>query len=83
MSTITIDVIHPWTEATIPLDISALSWEQLDEYAVMMDDELCERLRSELSPCTPAEFLRAWVAEVGPEEAGWTLADPHPAGPLS
>ena len=70
MSNITISVTNPFSGAYVTRDITHLSQDALDAYAQLMDDELREALHSRLAPCSPAEFLAAWVDEVGPDEAG-------------
>lgn len=39
-----------------------LSETQLAAIAELMDDEIRERLHSELSPCAPGEFLTAYLS---------------------
>lgn len=65
-----ITVTNPWTGKTFNLDITGLSQEKLDAYALLMDDELRESIHDELAPCEPEQFLAAWAEKVGSEEAG-------------
>lgn len=66
----TITITNPWTGAVVEHDISDLTKRQLDAYAELMADDIREQLHSELAPCTPAEFLAAYVDRVGPEAVG-------------
>lgn len=66
----TIRITNPWSNVTVDHDITDLTQSKLDAYAALMDDELREELHSEFAPCSPAEFLAAWVDRVGPDEAG-------------
>lgn len=66
----TVALLNPWSRATVYKDISALTQAELDAYARHMDDDLREALTGELAPCSPPQFLAAWVERVGPEEAG-------------
>lgn len=63
-------IINPFSGSMINFDISTVNQRQLDTYAQLMDDDLRDKLHQELAPCTPGEFLEAWGAIVGPEEAG-------------
>lgn len=42
---------------------SMISKEQMDIIATYMDDEIRERLHSEMAPCEPEDFLRAYIEE--------------------
>lgn len=57
----TVELINPWSGATVHRDITALTQAELDAYAQHMDDDLREALNSELAPCSPPEFLAARV----------------------
>jgi len=65
-----IEVINPWSGATVGLTPEDVSQERLDAMAPFMDDEIREELHMELAPCSPYEFFRAYVEKVGEEEAG-------------
>lgn len=41
-----------------------LTQEELDTIATYMDDDIREDLHFELAPCTPEEFLKAYVKRV-------------------
>jgi hypothetical protein len=69
MST-TITITNPCTNALVEQDISGITQAELDAYSGLMDAELREQLHAALAPCTPAEYLAAWVAAVGADEAG-------------
>jgi hypothetical protein len=66
----TVTLINPFSGATVEHDISGLTEAQLDAYAHLMDDASREATHAAVAPCTPAEFLTAWVERVGPKEAG-------------
>ena len=70
MSQILITITNPWTGTLVERDITDLSERQLAQWAELMDDELREQLCSELAPCSPVEFLAAYVDRVGPDVAG-------------
>jgi hypothetical protein len=65
-----IEVVNPWSGATVGLTPEDVSQERLDAMAPFMDDEIREELHMELAPCSPFEFFRAYVEKVGEEEAG-------------
>ena len=67
---IIIAVVNPVSGVIVDRDITALTQRQLDAYAQLMDGDIRERLHDRLAPCSPAEFLAAYVAEVGPDAAG-------------
>lgn len=39
----------------------AITQDDMDNIATYMDDEIRERLHGELAPCTPEEFLSAYL----------------------
>ena len=43
-----------------------ITQEQMDAIAVLMDDEIRERVHGELAPCTPETFLKRYC-ELVPE----------------
>ncbi len=43
-------------------DYPNLTIAQLEAIAVVMDDEIRERIHSEIAPCEPGEFLTAYLA---------------------
>jgi hypothetical protein len=63
-------IINPFSGSMINFDTSTVNQRQLDAYSKLMDANLRKRLHNEHAPCTPGEFLEAWGAIVGPEEAG-------------
>jgi hypothetical protein len=65
-----IRLTNPWTGALVDLDISDLSAHQFDRWVALMDDDVCEQIHKEMAPCTPAEFVAAYVDRVGPDAAG-------------
>lgn len=65
-----IEVVNPWSGATVGLTPEDVSQERLDAMAPFMDDAIREELHMELAPCSPFEFFRAYVEKVGEEEAG-------------
>lgn len=69
----TITVINPWSGATLHLDITGLTQAALDSYAERMDDDVREALHDALAPCTPEDYLAAYVERVGAVAAGVLL----------
>ncbi len=67
---LTVKIKNPWTRETINKDVTNTTQEDLDDYSVLMDTQVCDDLHKRLSHCTPGEFLAAWVEVVGPIEAG-------------
>ena len=63
-------VTNPWTGALVDLDISDLSANQFDSLAALMDDDVYEQIYMEMVPCTPAEFVAAYVDRIGADAAG-------------
>lgn len=55
------------------------TWIDYDAAVALMDDELCEELNGELSPCTEQEFFSAYeaahAAKFGDE---WELSKENP-----
>ena len=70
MSKTYVTITNPWTGALVGRDISDLSTHQLDSWVALMDDDVCEQIANEMAPCTPAEFVAAYVDRVGPDAAG-------------
>jgi len=69
MKRLIVSLINPWTGEEVEIDVTDITQEELDSYAVLMDDDLREELHRELAPCTPGEFLFAWVQRVSTKEA--------------
>lgn len=44
------------------IDIDNITTDQLDALAQIMDDDTREQIHSDSAPCTPGEFLRAYLA---------------------
>lgn len=65
-----VELVNPVSGVTVERDITDVTQRDLDAYAQLMDNDVRERLHDRLAPCSPAEFLSAYVAEVGPEAAG-------------
>ena len=65
-----IEVVNPWSGATVRIRPEEVSQDRLDALAQVMDDTIREELHMELAPCSPFEFFRAYVEKVGEEEAG-------------
>ena len=63
-----ITITNPFSGATVERDISGLSEDQLAAYP--LDEAICNALSLKMAPCTPAEFLAAYVAQVGADDAG-------------
>ena len=63
-----ITLTNPWSGALVERYIADLTHEQLDAYP--LNEQICARLHARLAPCSPAEFLAAYTATVGPVEAG-------------
>lgn len=63
-------VINPFSQEVTFVDVGEITQAQLDFWSRFMDDDLREELHAELAPCTPQEFVVAWLERVGPEEAG-------------
>jgi hypothetical protein len=53
------------------MKLSEITQEQLDDICTYMTDEIRERLHSELAPCTPQEFLKAYLKEDEELLEGW------------
>ena len=68
--TYTITITNPWTGTLVERDISDLSTHQFDSWVALMDDDVYEQIYMEMVPCTPAEFLAAYVDRVGADAAG-------------
>lgn len=65
---VTITLVNPWSRAVVERDITDLTQNQLDAYP--LDEDVCAELAAAIAPCTPAQFLEAYVDRVGPEAAG-------------
>lgn len=65
-----VTLTNPYSHVTVQHDITDLTEAQLLHYAPLMDEEDREAIHDELAPCSPAEFLAAWVERVGPDAAG-------------
>jgi len=63
-----ITLVNPWSKALVKRDITDLTQEQLDAYP--LDEDICNELHAQIAPCSPADFLAAYVDRVGPEAAG-------------
>lgn len=68
MSQTTITIVNPWTGAYGERDISDITQEQIDAYALLLDDDTLSALEG--AGDTPAAWLAAYVDRVGPVEAG-------------
>lgn len=66
----TITIINPVSGAVVDYDITGLTQDQLDEYALYMDTDTREAVNSAVAPCTPEAFLAEYVSRVGAEAAG-------------
>ena len=64
-----VSLVNPWSGEEVEIDVTDITQEELDSYAVFMDDDLREELHRELAPCTPGEFLFAWAQRVSTREA--------------
>ena len=69
MKRLILELVNPWTGEDVQVDVTDLSQEELDSYAVLMDDDLREELHREMAPCSPGEFLYAWAQRVSTKEA--------------
>ena len=58
---------NPWTGR--PVEINKGSTLNLDNWAIMMEDELIDTLHNQLAPCSDWDFIRAWYELVDTEEA--------------
>jgi hypothetical protein len=65
---VTVTLVNPYTGATVARDVTELTHQEMDGY--LLDNDVCERLHDLIAPCTPAEFLAAYVDAVGPKNAG-------------
>ena len=65
-----ITLTNPWTGRIVERDITGLTQDQLDAYAQVMDDDICNALAREMAPCTPEDYLAAYCERVGPDAAG-------------
>jgi hypothetical protein len=63
----TITIINPFSGATVERDITEITQAQVDAYAQLLDDETLYAIEG---ADTPVEWLEAYVAKVGPTEAG-------------
>lgn len=64
----TVTLINPFSGATVKRNITGLSQLALD--ALPLDEDVCSLLARRIAPCSPEEFLAAYVDEVGSEAAG-------------
>ncbi|TCP06549.1 hypothetical protein [Caldimonas thermodepolymerans] len=67
---VVITVTNPATGQLVEVDITTLTDEELDAYALLMDDDIREDLHSAREWESPAKFLAAYVSRVGPDDAG-------------
>jgi len=65
-----ITVRNPWSNVLIEIDAADVTQSRLDAMAQIMDDEIRERVHSEIAPCTPGEFFARYAEIVGPDAAG-------------
>lgn len=63
-----IPVRNPVTGLTTWIDPERVTQGKLD--AMPLDNEVRELVHSEMAPCSPAEFFRAYAERVGTDEAG-------------
>lgn len=70
MGSRSLEVINPWSGATVSIEPDDVTEERLEAMATIMDDEIREAIHMEIPPCSPFEFFREYVERVGPEEAG-------------
>ena len=65
---------NPWSGCQVTVDVATLTQEQLDAYAVHMDDEEREAINDGFDhDPSPGEWLSAWAERVGPEKAGMVI----------
>lgn len=64
---IVVTLANPWTGALIERDVTELTQAQLEAYP--LDDAVCAELQT-MAPCSPAQYLAAYVDHVGAAEAG-------------
>jgi hypothetical protein len=64
----TITVQNPWTGETFDFDISTVTDAQMEHAAELMHDDIREALHDKLAPCSNAEFLAAYAAQVDDPE---------------
>lgn len=55
-------------ESTMTIYGRKITQEDMDTIATYMDDEIREHLNFELAPCSPEEFLRAYIDEANDED---------------
>jgi hypothetical protein len=65
---ICVTLVNPFSGATVERDVTDLTKSQLDAYP--LDEAVCNSLAAKIAPCTPGEFLAAYVDRVGPVAAG-------------
>ena len=58
---------NPWSGR--PVEIKKSDKLNLDNWAILMDDELREHIHNQLAPCSDWDFIRAWYELVDTEEA--------------
>lgn len=63
-------IMSPWTKSLIRKDFAGMSTNELERYTVLMDEDIREQLHNAIAPCSPTEFMLAYIDRVGPEEAG-------------
>ena len=64
-----LELINPWSGEEVEMDVTDLTYEELESFASLMDDDLREELHREMAPCSPGEFLYAWAQRVSTKEA--------------
>jgi hypothetical protein len=58
---------NPWSGR--PVEIKKSDKLNLDNWAILMDDELREHIHNQLAPCSDWDFIRAWYELVDTDEA--------------
>lgn len=67
MQNILIDLINPWSGVCVRRDVTNITDDEIQGYA--LDADVCEQVRVP-ADATPGEWLAAYVAIVGAETAG-------------
>lgn len=77
----TVTITNPFSGSAIEWDTTALTQEQLDAYAEIIDGKTIDAVNADLAVnavglgyiSTPAEWIVAYVSRVGADEAGLVI----------
>jgi|GEM_PF-2636915 len=66
--TVEIELINPWNGATVCRDVTEITDEQIQGYA--LDPEIADLVHNDAGWETPGEWLAAYVGRAGAAQAG-------------